>query len=191
MRILMMVCVELMKPIAHISIGITCCLLVPSCAPSGINNNGSLVPQIISGKILATHPTVEERDQAIKDEAHGDYYIGRRYHVNRTTFWGYLRKSGNSWDSARLVSFNESSKRSPDRLPADGPDGARHGFDTNYEYRIWGKYTGEVVYDPNSNKFLPEFKLQRYHLLDKAPGWLFSPKDRYNPNVISIFKPGL
>jgi hypothetical protein len=106
--------------------------------------------------------------------------------VHKTRFWGYLRKPGRPAKDSQLVVFLESQKLNPDRLPETGPPGQRYGFDQNYEYRIWGRYTGRKVYDVNSNQFLPEFLLQDYQLLDKQPGWLFQPSDQYHPKRITL-----
>jgi len=138
------------------------------------------------GKLLAKHPSVEARQQQIAQEPKGDFYYGRRYYVKSTTFWGYLRKPGTQWNQSKLVIMNEWSKYKPDQLPEEGPVGARRGYDQNYECNIWGNYTGKTIYDPNSNQFLPEFKLRKYQLLSKDPGWLFKPTDRYNPNAITL-----
>jgi hypothetical protein len=131
-------------------------------------------------------PTVEERNAKIAAEQTGDFYYGRRYYVNKTRFWGYLKKPRESWSRARLVVFNESVKHNPDRFSENGPAGQRYGFDQNYEYRIRGSYTGREVYEPNSNQFLPEFKLTGYELLDRNPGWIFRPDDRYDPIRITL-----
>lgn len=132
--------------------------------------------------------TMEERQMQIANEPRGSFYYGRRYYVEKTRFWGYLRKPGQSASSAQLVIFNESRKRSPDRLPETGPVGQRYGFDQNYEYKIYGHYTGQKVYEVNSNQFLPEFMLTSYEVIDRRPGWLFSPKDHYNPQSITLIK---
>lgn len=131
-------------------------------------------------------PTVEERKARIAAEPTGDFFYGRRYFVNKTRFWGYVRKPRESWSRARLVVFNESSTHNPDRLPENGPTGQKYGFDQNHEYRIRGSYTGREVYEPNSNQFLPEFKLAGYELLDRNPGWLFRPDDRYDSVRITL-----
>lgn len=150
---------------------------LPSCtrAPSGPGNMGGL-------------PTVATRKAQIANEPRGDFYYGRRYFVQKTRFWGYLRKPGHPAKTARLVIFNESQKRNPDRLPEDA-SGKRYGYDTNYEYKIYGRYTGRELYDPNSNQFLPEFLLTDYNLLSKDPGWLFSPSDKYSPTRITLLPP--
>lgn len=131
-------------------------------------------------------PTVEERKLKISSEPTGSFYYGRRYFVQKTTFWGYLRKPRQPWSSAKLVIMREDRKTTPDRLPADGPAGRRYGFDQNYEYQISGNYTGRNAYDPNSNQFLPEFMLTSYKLVDRQPGWLFRPDDRYDPYQITV-----
>ena len=131
-------------------------------------------------------PSVEVRAAEIASEPTGNFYYGRRYFVKKTRFWGYLRKPRQSADTAKLVIFNESKKRNPDRLPETGPPGERYGFDQNYEYKIYGYYTGDNVYEVNSNQILPEFMLTGYELVDRNRGWLFSPRDHYNPQYINL-----
>jgi hypothetical protein len=131
-------------------------------------------------------PTVEERNASIASEPTGDFYYGRRYFVEKTRFWGYLRKPRQSWSRAKLVVMREDRMRAPDRLPEDGPSGRSYAFDGNCEYRIRGHYTGREVYDPNSNQFLPEFMLTGYELLETKPGWLFRPDDRYDRRRITM-----
>lgn len=131
-------------------------------------------------------PTAEARAAQIAAEPRGDFFYGRRYFVNKTRFWGYLRKPGQSASSSKLVIFRESSKLNPDRFPENGPEGQRYGFDQNYEYRVWGRYTGREVYDVNSNQFLPEFLLTNYEVVDRNPGWLFRTDDSYDPTHISL-----
>ena len=131
-------------------------------------------------------PTVEERKAKIAAEPTGSFYYGRRYYVEKTRFWGYLRKPRKPWSSAKLVIFREDRKKSPDRLPEGGSAGARYGFDQNYDYKISGNYTGRDAYDPNSNQFLPEFMLTGYEVVDRQPGWVFRPDDRYNPKQITV-----
>ena len=60
----------------------------------------------------------EERLQAILTEEPGDYFIGRRYHVEPTRYWGYLRRPRNGWETAKLVMMNESIKPVPGSLLA-------------------------------------------------------------------------
>jgi len=92
-----------------------------------------------------------------------------------------------SWDRSKLVIFREDKKRSPDRLPENGPPGQRYGFDQNHEYRLEGYFTGREAYDPNSNQFLPEFMLTGYETVSRNPGWLFRPDDSYDPHRITLY----
>ena len=132
-------------------------------------------------------PSVEERDAKIACEPSGDFFYGRRYFVEKTRFWGYLRKPREPWSRAKLVIFKEQRKTNPDRLPEDGPPGQRYAFDNNYEYRIRGYYTGRQDYEPNSNQFLQEFMLTGYEVVDRNPGWLFAPNDRYERLRITLY----
>ena len=143
---------------------------------------------LLASCTTTTPPEVAAREAAIAQEPPGDYYIGRRYFVDTTRFWGWLRRPRESWESARLVVMNESRCRTPDRVseePADG--GPAHGFDQNREYRIEGRYTGRPVYDPNSNLFLPEFELRSIRLTNPNPGFLFRPNEKYQDMAVSVY----
>lgn len=163
-------------------------------APSFIAKLGSFVLTAlilsqcasITGSGNMGGPTAEERAAQIAAEPKGDFFYGRRYYVRKTRFWGYLRKPGQSARESKLVIFRETNKLCPDRLPENGPPGQSYGFDQNYEYRIWGRYTGREVYDINSNQFLPEFLLSDYQLVNTKPGWLFRPSDRYEPTRVTL-----
>ena len=109
-----------------------------------------------------------EAAQRIQAEPPGDYYIGRRYFKGSVfKFWGYLRKPGQPWKTAQLVVFNEKEKLAPDR------ERLSFGSDNNYEYRIYGTFSGETVYEPASNGFYPEFILKRYELISTNPAPIF------------------
>ena len=154
--------------------GAVVCAILTHCGSSsmGVANMGG--------------PTVEERDAKLANEPTGEFFYGRRYFVEKTRFWGYLRQPRQPWSRAKLVIFKESQKANPDRLPEDGPAGQRYAFDNNYEYRIHGYYTGKEDYEPNSNQFLQEFMLTGYELVDRSPGWLFRPNDHYEPLRITL-----
>lgn len=125
-------------------------------------------------------PTVEERNARIASEPTGTFFYGRRYFVEKTRFWGYLREPRQPWSRAKLVIMGESQKHNPDRMSENGPPGQRYAYDNNYEYRVYGRYTGETGYEPNSNQFLPVFEATKFELVDRQPGWLFRPDDRYD-----------
>ncbi len=161
------------KPFAMILCLVGAVLLTQCRVQTGVGNMGG--------------ETREQRAVKIAGEPVGDFYYGRRYYVEKTRFWGYLRKPRQPWNKSKLVVFREDRKPSPDRLPENGPDGGRYGFDENFEYRIYGHYTGKTAYDPNSNQFLPEFMLIGYEMTDCNPGWLFRPDDRYDPLRITLY----
>ena len=100
-------------------------------------------------------------------EAPGDYYIGRRYFKPDFKFWGYIRKPGQPWHTAQLVMLNEKQKLAPDR------EQVKFGFDNNYEYKLYGAFSGDKVYEPASNRVYPEFVLKNYELISTNPPPIF------------------
>ena len=108
----------------------------------------------------------------IAAEPQGDYYIGRRYFKPDYKFWGYVRRPGQPWSSAVLVMFNEKQKLAPDRSEL------RFGYDNNYEYRLYGYFSGDKVYEPASNNVYPEFVLKNYELISTKPPPIF--KSQYS-----------
>jgi hypothetical protein len=109
-----------------------------------------------------------EAAQKIAAEPPGDYFIGRRYFKGSVfKFWGYVRKPGQPWTTAQLVVFNEKEKLAPDR------EKLSFGSDNNYEYKLYGSFSGQTVYEPASNGFYPEFVLKRYELISTNPAPIF------------------
>ncbi len=102
-------------------------------------------------------------NDAIKAEPPGDYYVGRRYYKVDYKFWGFVRQPGQPWSTAKLVMMNEQQKLAPDRQA--GILGSDHG----YEYKLYGHYSGDTVYEPASNAFYPEFVLTGYELITTTP----------------------
>src|SRR6266513_6464636 len=111
--------------------------------------------------------------QKIAAEPTGDYFIGHRYFKGSVfKFWGYVRKPGQPWSTAQLVVFNEKEKLAPNR------EKLSFGSDNNYEYKLYGNFSGQTVYEPASNGFYPEFVLKRYELISANPAPIF--KSQYN-----------
>ncbi|MEI8234973.1 MAG: hypothetical protein WCH57_09840 [Verrucomicrobiota bacterium] len=106
----------------------------------------------------------------IQAEPHGDYYIGRRYYKTDYKFWGYIRKPGQPWTTAKLVMLNENQKLAPDR------EGGTLGMDNGQEYKLIGSFSGATIYEPASNGFYPEFVLKGYTLRNVDPAPIFSPQ---------------
>jgi hypothetical protein len=86
------------------------CVLLCQCAASYSSRTGS--PNM--GGV-----TEEQRAFSIAHEPTGDFFYGRRYFVEKTRFWGYLREPRQSAHQAKLVIFLEDQKRSPDRMPEE------------------------------------------------------------------------
>lgn len=129
---------------------------------------------------------IRQREAVIAQEKPGDYYIGRRYYVPLTRFWGYLREPGKSWRTAKLVIMDESLARTPDRGYEPPVKGATFGTDQNVEYIVKGSYTGETAYDPSTNQILPLFRASSYEAREKKPGFLFKPSEEYDPEVLTL-----
>lgn len=121
-------------------------------------------------------------EEAIRHEQPGNYFIGRRYYKVDYKMWGYLRKPGEPWTDSRLVVLNEDQTLAPDRTAN------AIGTDNGFEYKIYGRFSGQDVYEPASNATYPEFLLGRMELVTKTPGPIFknrkalNPKERYYPN---------
>lgn len=148
------------------------CPLLPSCGTT-------------SADVVDNSPEVQLRNHAILAEPRGDFYIGRRYFVDKTRFWGYVRRPGQLWEDSQLVVMKESRVKTPDRLPEDTSAAQSHGYDQNYEYKIRGRFLpGELIYDPNADMELPAFEPTSFELISPRPGFLFSPRDRYDPRYI-------
>jgi len=102
-------------------------------------------------------------NDAIKTETPGDYFIGRRYYKVDYKFWGFVRSPGQPWSTSKLVMMNEQQKLAPDR------QGGVLGSDHGYEYKLYGHFSGQTVYEPASNDFYPEFVLSGYDLISTNP----------------------
>lgn len=121
--------------------------------------------------------------ESIKAEEPGNYYIGRRYFKNDYKFWGYVRRPGQPWSSAQLVMLNEHRKLAPDR------EIGKIGFDNGYEYKLYGDFSGDTVYEPASNGFYPEFVLRDFELRSVSPPQIFGTPGALDPSRRIIARP--
>ena len=104
-----------------------------------------------------------QMEELMAREKRGPTFIGRRYYKIDYKMWGYVRRPTEKWSQAQLVMLNENKALAPDRaLNAIG-------MDNGYEYQLWGKFSGDKVYEPASNRFYPEFVLERAELRDDRP----------------------
>jgi hypothetical protein len=125
--------------------------------------------------IQSTNITRSTMNAAIKAEPPGDYYIGRRFYKQDYKFWGWVRKPGQSWSQAQLVMMNEQTKLAPDR------EAGKFGSDNNYEYKLYGDFSGQTVYEPASNGKYPEFVLKSYELVSTTPGNIYNVSGATDP----------
>ncbi len=121
--------------------------------------------------------------RSIENEPPGNYFIGRRYFKNHYKFWGYIRKPGEAWGTAKLVMLNEQQKLAPDRAIG------KIGSDNNYEYKLLGYFSGETVYEPSSNGFYPEFVLRAYELRSANPAPIFRDSAATDPSRRVLGRP--
>ena len=105
-------------------------------------------------------------------EQPGEFFLGRRAFNPHDKVWGYVWRLGESPRMARLVMLNETQRLAPDR------EMNQFGVDDHCLYRIHGRFTGDLVYEPNTDRVYPEFLLTGYTLLDTNGNPRFAPAGR-------------
>ena len=133
---------------------------------------GMVLPLFLLGGCETTPAGIQAAKVAMAQnyaaETPGDYFIGRRYYKPDFKFWGYVRRPGQPWSESQLVMLNEKQKLAPDRERLD------FGSDNNYEYKLYGYFSGDKVYEPASNTIYPEFVLKGYEVISTSPPPIFS-----------------
>lgn len=122
-------------------------------------------------------------NEAIRTEAPGNYFVGRRFYKQDYKMWGWIRQPGQSWKTAKLVMLNEQKTLAPDRQQG------KLGTDNNFEYRLTGYFSGDTVYEPASDSFYPEFVLTGYELKDTNPPLIFADPRSIKPEVRLLSAP--
>ena len=120
---------------------------------------------------------------AIKAEPPGAYFVGRRYFKTEYKFWGYVRAAGQPWSTAKLVVLNENQKLAPDRSMG------KLGEDNDFEYKLFGNFSGDTVYEPASNGLYPEFILKGFELRSQSPPPIYRERGATNPEYRIIAQP--
>lgn len=120
---------------------------------------------------------------AIRAEQPGNYFVGRRMFKKDYKMWGWVRNPGQPWKSARLVMLNEQTLLAPDRVRGT------LGDDNNHEYRLEGRFTGETIYEPASDRFYPEFQLTGFKLVNSQPPPIYVDKRQEDPAIRIIMAP--
>ena len=121
--------------------------------------------------------------EEIKAEPQGAYFVGRRYYKTEYKFWGFVRQSGHPWSEAKLVMLNENQKLAPDR------SSAKLGSDNNFEYKLFGNFSGDTVYEPASNGMYPEFVLKGFELRTQTPAPIYREFGATDPERRIIPRP--
>lgn len=129
------------------------------------------------------HLSNAEMDAKLKAEGTGNYYIGRRYYKTDYKFWGWVRRPGQPWSTAKLVMMNEQSKLAPDR------EQGHIGSDNGYEYKLIGNFSDQPVYEPASNTVYQEFVLKGYDLVSAAPPNIYASSGALDPARRVIVRP--
>ena len=76
--------------------------------------------------------------------------------------------------------LNEKQKLAPDR------ERLEFGSDNNYEYKLYGYFSSDKVYEPASNGIYPEFVLQGYELISTNPPPIFKSQIRGSPSPTEL-----
>jgi hypothetical protein len=116
-------------------------------------------------------------DASIANEKPENYYVGRRFYKVDYHMWGWVKKPGERWKQAQLVMLNEQKTLAPCRAER------QIGSDNDYEYFLYGFYSGDKVYEPASDHFYPEFVLTKAVLVDKAAPLIYPDSRWKDPNI--------
>jgi hypothetical protein len=93
------------------------------------------------------------------------YFIAHR-HVDEMggSGWGWVKKNGDDWDSAKWIALQES----PGLAIAPFRHLTTHDADDNWEFKFWGRFATYKAYDPHLDEQLPVFILQGYEVTNLA-----------------------
>jgi hypothetical protein len=78
--------------------------------------------------------------------------------------WGWVKKSGSDWGSAKWIALQES----PGVAVAPHRKLVKSDEDTDWEFRLWGKFASYKAYDPRLDEQIPVFILQGYEVVGQA-----------------------
>ncbi len=158
---------------ARLSTAVLIAILATGCATT--SSTPELSPQMQAARAAMM--------TEIQNEAPGNYFIGRRYFKRDYKFWGFVRSPRQPWTSARLIVLNEQQVLAPDR------QAGTLGSDHNTEYKLYGNFSGDTVYEPASNGFYPEFVLRGSELRSAQPAPIFRTAAAADPTRRVIGEP--
>lgn len=113
---------------------------------------------------LANDPKMESLPIGYKEGKTGGspFYIGHRG-IDEVDGqgWGWVKKAGEDWDSAKWIALQET----PGVAVAPFRKLFKRDADANWEYKFWGSFASYKAYDPRLNEQLPVFILQGYEVI--------------------------
>ncbi len=118
-------------------------------------------------------PVVVNQAPPAKRFGDGVTYIGHRYFEEKGGGWGWIKKEGDSWGSAKWVAIQEDPLRGI-LIPSRKMGG--RSADQDYEYKLTGCFSDKIAYDPHLDETMPVFVLESYQSLgpakplDRKPG---------------------
>jgi len=126
---------------------------------------GSPLDHLTNDPKLAT-PTVGYKEGNVGTP---DYWIAHRFIDDMGgCAWGWVKKKGDDWDSAKWVALREN----PGVAVAPYRKLISHDADNNWEYKFWGSFAPYKAYDPHLDEMVPVFILEGYEVI--------GPKDPLN-----------
>lgn len=79
--------------------------------------------------------------------------------------WGWIKPPGDRWGSAKWCTIQEA----PGLAVAPHRKLFKSDADSNWEYRLWGKFASYKAYDPRMDEQIPVFLLQGYEVIGPQP----------------------
>ena len=103
-------------------------------------------------------------------------FVGHRKTDKEGSGWGWIKRADEDWKKGRWVTLRENAKH-----PAPWRALGKKDADENFEYRMWGYFAQQQVYDPIYDEMLTVFVLDHYESLGVAAPVLrqCGPEDRF------------
>jgi len=91
-----------------------------------------------------------------------EYWVAHRFVDDMGgSGWGWVKKKGDSWGSAKWVALQEN----PGTATAPYRKLLTHDADNNWEFKFWGSFAPYKAYDPHLDEMVPVFVLEGYEVV--------------------------
>jgi hypothetical protein len=97
--------------------------------------------------------------------------------------WESVLRAEQTVDDRAPCDVQRTDQARPDR------EAGKLGEDNNFEYRLNGRFTGDTIYEPASDRFYPEFLLTGYEVINRQPVGIYLSKSQENPDMRIIMAP--